>query len=178
MPPVSNINNAKSNASSPIGDSRGNGRSGQNLHAAMSTCAGCSVALDSAAEKGCRECPNCKAGESVEGRHFFCSTKCFTSSWKTHRQLHVRVRRTIDMQLEDSLPGDAAAVADFGLMTDEEWRAFQTSSEFTAGMAQKRKWALVRSLDLRCERIKGLIKLHIREGRTPACTPIWMWCAR
>jgi hypothetical protein len=45
----------------------------------MSTCAGCGVALDRSGGKGCRECPNCKAGESVEGRHFYCSNKCFTS---------------------------------------------------------------------------------------------------
>jgi hypothetical protein len=38
---------------------------GGDTRAAMSTCAGCGVALDSSGRQGGRECPNCKAGESV-----------------------------------------------------------------------------------------------------------------
>jgi len=61
------------------GDQPGFGGGSREMNAAMSTSAGCGVALDRSGGQGSRECPNCKAGESVEGRHFYCSSKCFTS---------------------------------------------------------------------------------------------------
>ena len=59
------------------------------------------------------------------------------------------------MDLEEGLPGEMASMADFGLMTDEEWSVFQISSEFTAGMAQKRKKALEFRLLTREHQVKA-----------------------
>jgi len=118
----------------------------------MSTCAGCGEALDRSDGQGrARECPNCKAGESIQGRHFYCSKTCFTSSWQAHRKLHVRVRRTTTLSLPDDLvqrnpwrnQDEQDPVADFGLMTDREWRDYQASPEFAATV-ERRQEALVK----------------------------------
>jgi hypothetical protein len=72
----------------------GSSSRGEDLTAAMSACAGCKKPIDHANEKKAKhmECPNCKLGESAgRKRHFYCSKKCFTSSWKKHKKLHVRV---------------------------------------------------------------------------------------
>lgn len=74
----------------------------------------------------------------MEGRHFYCSTSCFASSWKRHRKLHVRVKRTLAVTMNDS-HADPGVMSDFGYMTDDEWDAFQLSSAFTVAMEQKQK---------------------------------------
>ena len=157
MPGNTNNSNEDTSTLCPA-DSTDNGRGGHgdgggggDLYAAKSTCAGCGAALDRLHVQGSRECPNCKKGESVEGRHFFCSKACFASNWNIHSKLHVRVRHTITMDLRDEMqkydtrdgraelqPNRAAnRVVDFGLLTDREWVDFQLTPEFTATMKQK-----------------------------------------
>ena len=110
---------------------------------AMSTCAGCGVALDSSGGHASRECPNCKRGESVEGRHFYCSKECFTSSWAVHKKRHVRKARTITLDMDVNYTRDE--VASFGFMSDVEWDDFQATPDFTAAMAQQLKQAQMMS---------------------------------
>jgi len=123
--------NSKSSSTTPslatsAGHGRGgsgNGRCGGDLHMAMSTCAGCGAALDSFGGQANRKCPYCKRGESVEGRHFYCSKECFASSWAVHKELHVRKERTInfDFDTTDSfLPPGHFSVAGLGFMSDVE----------------------------------------------------------
>eukprot|EP00740_Mantoniella_antarctica_P014684 CAMPEP_0181369658 /NCGR_PEP_ID=MMETSP1106-20121128/12923_1 /TAXON_ID=81844 /ORGANISM="Mantoniella antarctica, Strain SL-175" /LENGTH=463 /DNA_ID=CAMNT_0023486225 /DNA_START=287 /DNA_END=1678 /DNA_ORIENTATION=- len=138
----------------------------------MSTCAGCGKALDRSDGQGrARECPNCKAGESIQGRHFYCSKTCFTSSWQAHRKLHVRVRRTTTLSLPDHLllrvrwgnQDEQVPVADFGLMTDREWRDYQASPGFAATVEQGQE-ALAQRRQIESDTYEGAKQDYINRG--------------
>jgi hypothetical protein len=70
----------------------------------------------------------------TEGRHFYCSKECFTSSWAVHKELHVWKERTIILDTDGHNCSNDVGVAGFGFMSDVEWNDFQATPDFTAAI--------------------------------------------
>mmetsp|Transcript_44640 Transcript_44640/g.71636 ORF Transcript_44640/g.71636 Transcript_44640/m.71636 type:complete len:118 (-) Transcript_44640:1274-1627(-) len=105
----------------------------------------------------------------TEGRHFYCSKECFTSSWAVHKELHVWKERTIILDTDGH---------NCSIIMILVWQAL-VSCRTLSGMIFKRhqisqppSWRKSLRRRICCREKQGSIMLEIR-CLEPAGTPAW-----